>query len=123
MSDDSRPEWWPGNPYPARVFTMTEDELCALIPDAMMRTRIAGFLMREAWELASTACFEALEATKWRKHLQPVGGRPYALQETAHLVQWLYDHLGLDDQHIMQNSDIHDCVRKAMQELRDGGAA
>ena len=65
MSEHTKPEWWPTNPYFERIFTMTEDEFIAAIPDEHLRTRIAGFCMREGWANASDAIFEA-----WKAHIE-----------------------------------------------------
>ena len=70
MGGVAKPEWWPKNPYFERIFTMTQQEFVAAIPDVQLRTRIAGFCMREGWNNASDACFEA-----WKAHIeQSLGG-------------------------------------------------
>jgi hypothetical protein len=39
-------------PWPENIWTMTEEEYVAAVPDDLRRTRISGFLMRKGWELA-----------------------------------------------------------------------
>lgn len=58
-----RPDWWPSNPFPASVFTLTAEQLRALIPSDLMRTGVAGLLMRQGWELASEAIYARLLET------------------------------------------------------------
>lgn len=61
MSDPKeRPEWWPENPYPEIVFTMTEEEYLEAVPDPLERTRISGFLGRFFWEIAENQIYEAV---------------------------------------------------------------
>ena len=57
----NRPDWWPSNPYPKNVFTMTTAEYVEAIPNPKLRTRISGFLGCHFWQLADKAFFEALE--------------------------------------------------------------
>ena len=54
-----RPPWWPENPYPTTVFTMTEIEYKELEMDDLTKSRISGFIARWAWDLASTQILEA----------------------------------------------------------------
>ena len=54
-------EWWPENPYPENIFTMTMDEYVAAVPDGALRTAISGCLGRYFWDLAS---WEILRAIK-----------------------------------------------------------
>ena len=56
---DKRPDWWPENPYPESVFTMTEEEYIEVIPDKHLRTRISGFMARFGWDRADEAIYEA----------------------------------------------------------------
>ena len=60
MSGQTRPEWWPINPYFASIFRMSEEDIIRAIPDDLTRTGVAGKLMHDGWELASDAIYEAL---------------------------------------------------------------
>ena len=61
-SAQSRPDWWPTNPYFPSIFTMTENDIVQAIPDDKTRTGVAGKLMHDAWELASEAIWEHFKA-------------------------------------------------------------
>lgn len=65
MSQIDRPNWWPQNPYPKTIFTMTEEGYIETVPDPKLRTRISGFLGRLFWEAASDSIWEA-----WQNHLE-----------------------------------------------------
>ena len=54
-----KPIWWPENPYPEAIFTMTLDDYVKAVPDPKLRTAISGALGRYFWELASDTIFEA----------------------------------------------------------------
>jgi hypothetical protein len=54
------PKWLPQCPWPADIWTMTEDEYVKAVPDPALRTRISGFLMRYGWEIARDDIFSGL---------------------------------------------------------------
>jgi len=57
------PSWWPDNPYPVNIFTMTdEDEYVAAIPDPATRTRVSGFLGRMFFDGASESIYKRLQS-------------------------------------------------------------
>ena len=56
-----KPEWWPINPYPEEIFTMTIQEYVMAIPDNKLRTAISGCLYREGWKVAEGMIWEAME--------------------------------------------------------------
>lgn len=56
------PDWFPKNPYPVSVFSMTDDEYVAAIPDTRLRTAISGYLGRVFWDIASKKIAEAYQA-------------------------------------------------------------
>jgi len=58
---EKRPDWWPENPYPESIFTMTEDEYLKAIPDELERTRISGFLGRFFWGVAEKQIYDAVK--------------------------------------------------------------
>lgn len=55
----TKPEWWPDNPFPRSVFTMTIDGYVEAVPDERLRTAISGALGYHFWKLASDAILEA----------------------------------------------------------------
>ena len=59
-----RPDWWPKNPYPEDIFIGRRDELTALIPDANIRTKIAGIMGRMFWQIASDMIWDAMVASQ-----------------------------------------------------------
>ena len=65
MSDDIKPlggfEVDPIDcPWPASVWTMTEDQYVKAVPDPDTRTAISGFLCRKGWEIAHKECAERI---------------------------------------------------------------
>ena len=62
-----KPKWWPNNPYPKSIFTMTEDEYCnAILRNHYehIRTRCSGFMARFVWDIASEAIYKAWKDNK-----------------------------------------------------------
>ena len=59
MSD--KPKWWPECPYPESIFSATEDDYVAAIPDENKRTAISGFLGRSFWNIASKSIWNAMQ--------------------------------------------------------------
>ena len=55
-----RPQWWPKNPYPEDIFSMTIEGYKKAIPDPELRTSVSGFLGRMFWELADKCIYDAL---------------------------------------------------------------
>jgi len=49
---DNLPEWFPKNPYPSDLTTMTDERYKNLVPDELSRTSLAWFLMGRAYEQA-----------------------------------------------------------------------
>jgi len=56
-----KPEWWPENPYPVKIFPMPRSEYADIVPDPHTRTALSGMLGREFWEIASNAIWAALQ--------------------------------------------------------------
>lgn len=59
MTSESKPAWWPKNPYPEDIFPATVEEYIKLIPDPQNRTAISGLLMRLGWDVASDMIWRA----------------------------------------------------------------
>ena len=55
----NKPYWWPANPYPEDVFTMTEEEYVAAFPDERLRSAVSGYLGRLFWGIASESIHKA----------------------------------------------------------------
>ena len=57
------PDWWPENPYPEDVFTMTSEEYKAVWTDLSpeIQTSVSGYLGRIFWNIASKMIHQALE--------------------------------------------------------------
>ena len=55
------PDWWPENLYPVEVFTMTDTEFEAALPDPIMRTRLSGYYGRLFWNIASKSILQAMQ--------------------------------------------------------------
>lgn len=53
ISSQTKPPWWPQNPYPEDVFPMTVDEYVKAIPNKKLRTAISGCNGRFFWDVAS----------------------------------------------------------------------
>ena len=63
-----KPDWWPKNPYPKNIFTMTIEEYVLAVPDKTLRTAISGCLGRYFWEMVSEDIWE-----KWQNYLKEKG--------------------------------------------------
>ncbi len=59
-----KPNWWPDNPYPQKIFTMSESRFEEALPDPAVRTGVAGMLGREFWDIASKSIWDALQNAK-----------------------------------------------------------
>ena len=57
---NTKPEWWPKNPYPISVFPMNLERYSDIVPDPDIRTALSGALGRLFWDIASDAIWEAL---------------------------------------------------------------
>ena len=62
-----KPSWWPQNPYPEDIFTMTREQYIEAVPDPGLRTAITGCLARWAWGVASDMIWDALRAEQERR--------------------------------------------------------
>ena len=60
----NKPGWWPQNPYPQDIFTMTREEYVKAVPDPALRTAISGCLGRLFWEICSESIWNAIEANQ-----------------------------------------------------------
>lgn len=56
------PIWWPDNPYPKSVFTATQEDYEAAMPDDVKRTSISGFICREMFNAVSQTILRRLES-------------------------------------------------------------
>lgn len=56
----AKPEWWPENPYPESIFTMTINDYVRIISDKDIRSAISGCLGRFFWEIASSQIYDAV---------------------------------------------------------------
>lgn len=54
-----KPEWWPDNPYPEKIFRMPKEKYAELVPDDELRTGLSGLLGREFWDIASGSIWDA----------------------------------------------------------------
>lgn len=61
MSGKPKPNWWPENPYPEKIFTMPRKRYAEIVPDPVIRTGLSGMLGREFWDIASNTIWEAVE--------------------------------------------------------------
>jgi hypothetical protein len=61
VNNQEKPIWWPKNPYPEDVFTMTVDDYIEMFPDPAQRTAISGCLGRIFWNIASDAIWEGFQ--------------------------------------------------------------
>ena len=57
---DTKPDWWPTNPYPVSVFPMPRERYPEIVPDPELRTSLSGMLGREFWDIASEAIWAAM---------------------------------------------------------------
>jgi len=69
MSKTIEPSWWPKNPYPQDVFTMTDAQYAEAIPDHDLRTAISGYNGRHFWDIAAQAVYDALLSDDLRERL------------------------------------------------------
>jgi len=69
MSKMSKPEWWPKNPYPQDIFTMTGGQYAEATPDHDLRTAISGYNGRRFWEIAAETIYDALSSDEVRERL------------------------------------------------------
>jgi hypothetical protein len=60
MSDE-KPDWWPKNPYPEHVFTMTDEEYDRVFFDDKLRSSVSGYLGRLFWDIASEDIHKAMQ--------------------------------------------------------------
>jgi hypothetical protein len=105
-----KPKWWPENPYPEDVFTMTREQYCESVPDDRLRTAISGCLGRLFWGMASEAIWDAMQnaeretmgsQAEWRKRailgsdFPPGHARPYHVLRREDYSTWgeVYDWL------------------------------
>lgn len=58
MSEETKPYWWPENPYPETVFPMHLDEYIEIVPNPRTRTALSGCLGREFWGIASKTIWD-----------------------------------------------------------------
>ena len=58
------PDWWPENPYPKSLFSMTAEEYAAKVPDNDTRTAISGLVGRVVWNTAARSILNALKCQK-----------------------------------------------------------
>jgi len=66
----NKPHWWPKNPYPESVCSMTDERYAEIVPDEALRTSISWFLGHLFWDIASDAIWErmqeAIEDEGWK---------------------------------------------------------
>ena len=80
----AKPNWWPRNPYPESIFTMSEEQYPEIVPDPKLRTTLSGMLGRRFWDIASDAIWAAMleaEDNSWASAWKRVAKkwRSYAL--------------------------------------------
>jgi hypothetical protein len=63
-ADVRRPDWWPKNPYPDDIFIGRRDELVALIPDPVVRSKVGGIMGRLFWQIASDMIWDAMMSSQ-----------------------------------------------------------
>jgi len=61
LPEDGFPEWFPDNPYPESVFTMTEEEYVNEVQDEKLRTRISGLMARFGWKVCANQMLSYLK--------------------------------------------------------------
>ena len=57
----NKPEWWPKNPYPEKIFPMKRERYQEIVPDPDIRTGLSGMLGRMFWDIASDDIWRAFQ--------------------------------------------------------------
>jgi len=59
IEKQKKPDWWPRNPYPEKIFPMKDEEYVKIVPDPRTRTALSGCLGRGFWDGASAGLWDA----------------------------------------------------------------